>query len=97
IRPDRLVEFERIGDAVAREGIDDEALAGLSEGGIRPGAARGNHLLRRSLDVENALVDIDDALDELKFDVETRLDDDAARFAQSHDQSLPGLIDGEEA
>ena len=27
IRPDRLIEFQRIGDAVARKGIDDEALA----------------------------------------------------------------------
>src|SRR5580692_8421157 len=97
IRPDRLIEFERIDDAVAREGIDDEALAGLGEAGIGPGAARGNHLLRRRLDVEYALVDIDDALDDRNFDVETRVCDDAPRFAQSHDQSLPGLIDGEEA
>src|ERR1700686_1219355 len=97
IRPDRLVEFERIGDAVAREGVDDEALTGLGEAGICPGAARGNDFLRRRLDVENALVDIDDAFDEWKFDVEARFGDYASRFAQSHDQSLSGLIDGEEA
>src|ERR1700688_3655028 len=97
IGPDRLVEFEWIDDAVAREGIDDEALTGLGEAGVRPGAARGNDFLRRRLDVENALVDIDDAFDEWKFDVEARFGNYAPRFAQSHDQSLSGLIDGEEA
>src|ERR1700724_2376841 len=97
IRPARLIEFERIDDAITRKGVNDEALAGLGDTGIGPGAARGNHLLRRRLDVENALVDIDDALDKRNFDVETRVGDDAPRFAQSHDQSLPGLIDGEEA
>ncbi len=71
VGPDRLVEFERIGDAVARKGVDHEALAGLGDAGIGPVAARGNHFLRRRLDVENALVDIDDTVDERNFCVQT--------------------------
>ena len=31
VRTDRLIEFERIGDAVARKGIDHEPLAGLGD------------------------------------------------------------------
>src|ERR1700682_563633 len=96
IRPDRLIEFERIGDAVAREGVDDEALAGLGDAGIGPVAARCNHLLRRRLDVEDALVDIDDTVDERNLCVQARLGDDAHRLAKADHQRLPGLIHGEE-
>jgi hypothetical protein len=53
-------------------------------------------IVRLRLDRENALVDIDDAVDERDFDVKTRLGDDAHRLAQAHHQSLPRLIDREE-
>ena len=81
IRPDRLIEFERIDDAVAREGVDDEALAGLGDAGIGPVAARSNNLLRRRLDVEDALVDIDDTVDERNLCVQAGLGNDAHRLA----------------
>ena len=50
---DRLVEAQRIGDPVAREGVDHEPLL-----------VGGDDLLRRVLEVEDALVDLDDGVDQ---------------------------------
>ena len=92
---DRLIIFERVGNAVAREGVDHEPLAGLPGAGIGAVAARGDHLLRRLLDGENALVDIDHAVDERHFHVKSGLGDDAHRIAEPDHQRLSGLINGE--
>ena len=93
---DGLIELERIDDAVAREGIDHEPLAGLAGAGIEFVLARRDHLLGRRFDVENAFVDIDHAVDERHFHVQSRFGDDAHRIAEAHHQRLPGLVDGEE-
>ena len=71
-RADRLIIFQRVDDAVAREGVDHEPFAGLAGAGIGAVAARGDHFLRRLFDVEDALVDIDDAVDERHFHVKAR-------------------------
>jgi hypothetical protein len=52
--------------------------------------------LRRGFDVENALVDIDHAVDERDLCIQSRLGDDAHRLAKPHHQGLLGLINGEE-
>src|SRR4029077_1842326 len=99
VRTDGLIEFQRIGDAITRKGVDHEPFAGLCgtwDTGIRPVLARGDHLLRRRFDGENALVDIDDGVDERDLGVQSRLGDDAHRLAEPHYQSLLGLINGEE-
>src|SRR5262249_4194978 len=57
----RLEEQERIDDLVAREGVDDEALL-----------IRCDHFLGTRVDVENALVEIFDVLDERNFEIEAR-------------------------
>src|SRR4029077_14018565 len=80
VRADRLIDLERVGDAVTCEGIDDEPLAGLHgacDTGTRFVLTRGDHFLRRGFDVENALVDIDDGVDERDLRTQSRLGDDA--------------------
>jgi len=46
-----LIEQQRVGDAVAREGVDDDALL-----------VGGGDLLRRGIEVEDALVEVVDRL-----------------------------------
>ena len=83
---DGLVEFQRVLDAVARERIDHQALL-----------VGGDHLLRRVLEIEDALVDIDDAVDQRDLGMQSRLGDHAHRLAQPHHQRLAGLIDREQS
>ena len=85
-RADGLVELQRIVDAIAREGIDHEPLL-----------VGGDHFLRRIFEIENALVDIDDAVDQRHFEVQARLGDRRSdRLAEAHHQRLPRLVDGEQ-
>ena len=74
-----------IGDAVARKGVDHEALL-----------VGGDHLLRRGVDVEDALVEIFDVLDERDLVVEPGVLDLALRLAEFEHQRLLGLVDGEQ-
>src|SRR5262249_30625244 len=84
-RADRLIEPERILDAVAREGVDHQALL-----------IGGDQLLRRRLEVEDALVDVYDAVDKRVFDVQAGIGNDADRIAQlDHDCQFP-LVHGEQ-
>ena len=57
-RAERLVEAQRVLDTVAREGIDHEPLL-----------VGGDDFLRRRFEVEDALVDADDVVDERRLDV----------------------------
>jgi hypothetical protein len=50
-------------------------------------------LLGRVFVIEDALVDIDDAVQERDLEVQSRLRDHAERLAQAHHQRLVGLID----
>ena len=84
-RTERLEEAQRILDAIAREGVDHQPLL-----------VGGDHFLRRRFQVEDALVDIDHAVDERHLDVQARLVDHAHHFTQPHHQRLLGLIDGEQ-
>jgi hypothetical protein len=55
------------------------------------------HLLARIVEGENALVDVDDGVDERDFGVQARLADEVAhRLAEAQHQRLLGRIDGEE-
>ena len=85
IGADRLIELQRILDAVAREGIDHEPLL-----------VGGDHLLRRVFQIEDALVDADHAVDQRHLEVQARLGDDAHRLAEPDHQRLLGLIDREQ-
>ena len=80
-----LEEHQRVGDAVARKGIDDEPLL-----------VGGNHLLRGGVDVEDALVEIFDVLDERDFVVQPWVLDLALRLAEFEHQRLLGLVDREQ-
>ena len=84
-RADRLVEQQRIDDAIAREGIDDEPLL-----------VGADHFLRRILEIENALVDVDDAVDERPFEVQAGLGDGPHGIAEAHHQRLTGLLHREQ-
>ncbi len=84
----RLVEFERIDDPVFQEGID-----------LDTGIVGGEHFLRRRLDIEDALVEQNDILDEGNFEVQARFGDKAAprnRIAETQYKRLFGLTDGED-
>ena len=61
-RADRLIEPQRIGDLVAREGIDHEALL-----------IGGDHFLRRIFEIEDALVDVDHAVDKRHLEMQPGL------------------------
>ncbi len=75
---DRLIEAKRICDPVARKGIDHETLSVLRD-----------DLLRRSVEVQDTFVDIDDVLDDRQLPVKTGLRDDRARIAGlKHDRLL---------
>ena len=66
-----LEEQQGIDDLVTREGIDDEPLL-----------VGGDHLLRGGVDVEDALVEEHDILDERDLVMQPRLGDDALRLAE---------------
>lgn len=78
---DRLEEFERIDDAVARKRIDDETLL-----------VRGDHLLGRHVELEHAAIEEGDVLDERNLEVEARLPDHALRLAELQHQRLCRLV-----
>src|SRR5262245_4472387 len=82
---DGLVEFERLLDPVAGEGVDHQPLL-----------VGGDHLLRRVFEVEDALVDADDAVDQRDLGMQSGLGDYPYRLAQPNHQRLPGLIDREQ-
>ena len=84
-RADGLVEAQRLLDAIAREGIDHEALL-----------VGGDHLLRRVFQIEDALVDPDHAVDQRHLEVQAGLGHDADRLAEPDHQRLLRLIDGEQ-
>ena len=65
-RAERLIEAQRILDAVAREGVDHEPLL-----------VGRDDFLRRRFKIEDALVDGDDGVDERQLEVKARLADDA--------------------
>src|SRR4029078_7891468 len=84
-RSNRLIKEKRMPDAVAGKRIDYEPLLVGSD-----------HFLRRILEIENAFVDINAAVDHRNLVVQSRLVHDPYRLAQSHYQSLPRLVDGKE-
>ena len=68
-----MVEQQRIGDAVAHEGVDFEPLV-LSD----------QHFLSLIVELEDALVDVDDRVDEGHARVQPRLADEVAhRLAEA--------------
>ena len=77
--------MQRVVDAIAREGVDHEPLL-----------VRGDHFLRGVLQVEDALVDIDHAVDQRDLEVQPRLGDDAHRLAEPDHEREPGLVDREQ-
>ena len=66
-RANRLIEFERIDDPVTQEGID-----------VEPAAVGPEHFLFRRLDDEDAIVEIDDLLDERNLEMKPRPRDQSA-------------------
>jgi hypothetical protein len=82
---DRLIELERVHDLVAGEGIHHEPLL-----------VRRDDFLRRVVEVEDALVDIDHVVDQRDLVVQPRSGDDVDRLAEANDQGLAGLVDREQ-
>ena len=80
-RAERLEEAKRILDAVARESVDHQ-----------PFLVGGDHFLRRRLQIEDALVDVDHIVDERQFDVQPRLVDHAHHLPKADHQRLLGLV-----
>ena len=76
---------QRIGDAVAGEGVDHEPLLVAQD-----------QLDRRRVEIEHALVEILDLLDERHLEVQARVLDDVDRVAELQHQRLLGLMDGEQ-
>ena len=73
-----MIEQQGIDDAVARKGIDDDALL-----------VGGGHLLRRRIEVEDALVEVVDRLHHRDLPVQPRVGDDLHRLAElEHDRLL---------
>ena len=82
---DRLIEQQRIGDAVAHEGVDLEALI-----------VGHQHFLALVVEREDALVDIDDRVDKRPLEIEARRVDEVAHgLAEPQDERLFGRIDDE--
>ena len=79
-RSDRLPEAQRVGDLVAREGVDHEPLA----------VVRGRLLLGQ-VEVEDALVDARHALDERDLHVEAGLRHGRDGLAEAEHDDLLGL------
>src|SRR5262249_49495831 len=74
----RLIEQQWIGDAIARERIDHDPLL-----------IGGGHLLRRGVEVEDALVEVIDGLHHRHLPVEPWFIDDGDRLAEfEHDRLL---------
>ena len=82
---DRLIEQQRVGDAVAGVGVDDEPLL-----------VGDDDLLGRRLEIEQAVVVEDDVLDERPLDLQAGLANDPPRLAELQHQRLLGLVDDEE-
>src|SRR5262249_33545310 len=57
---------------------------------------RGENLLGRVFQIENAVVHHDDGFDERPLHMKARLSDDPDRLAESNHQSLLGLINSEQ-
>src|SRR5262249_24922260 len=74
----------RIGDAVARKRIDDDPLL-----------VGGRHLLRRRVEVENALVEVLDRLHHRDLPVQSRLVDDLHRLTELEHHRLLVLVHDE--
>ena len=83
--PDRLAEPQRVGDPVAGEGVDHEPLLVAED-----------QLDRRRVEVEHALVEIIDLLDERHLHVQPGSCTIAHRVAELQHQRLLGLMDGEQ-
>ena len=84
-RADGLIEQQRVLDLVTREGVDHEPLL-----------VRGDHLLRGIFQIENALVDIDHAVDQRDLEVQSGLGDDTHRLAKTDNEREARLIDREQ-
>ena len=82
---DRLVVEQRVGDAVAGERVDHEALL-----------VGGDHLLRRSVEIEQAAVEDAHLLHERDFGVEPRRGDLPLELAELEDERLLALLHGEQ-
>ena len=80
---DGLIKQQRIGDTVAHEGVDLQALI-----------VGHQHFLALVVEGENALVDIDDRVDKRPLEVEARrVDEVAHRLTESQDERLFGRVD----
>src|SRR4029078_10092460 len=82
---DALEEQQGVDDLVTRKGINHEPLLIGSD-----------HLLRSRVDVEDALVEEHDVLNERDLILQTRLGDDALGPAEFEKQRLLRLTDGEQ-
>ena len=85
---DRLIEFQRIDDAVADEAVD-----------LQPLIVGGEHFEIWAFDVEDAVVEADDVFDQRKFEMQPGLRDQTAPrdgLAEAQDEGLLGLVDGEQ-
>jgi hypothetical protein len=81
---ERLIEFQRIDDPVAQEGID-----------VEPVIVGGEYFLFGGLDNQDAIVEKNDILDEGLFEMEPRRGDETApgdRLAETQDDRLFGLV-----
>ena len=83
---DRLEEQQRLGDLVTREGVDDQLLL-----------VGGRDFLRRSIIVEDTVVEESRGVDERHLEMQTRFRDLTARFPETHDHDLFGFTNGEGA
>ena len=72
-----LVEAHRIDDAIAGEGVDHQTLL-----------VRRDQLLRIEVEIENALVEIFDVLDQRDLEIEARLDDGAPHLTELQHERL---------
>ena len=71
-----LVEFQRVGDAIAHEGVHFEPLV-----------VGGENLLLRQFEIEDALVHINDGFDQRPFEMQAGFGDEAASGAGSPKRS----------
>src|SRR3984893_885623 len=82
---DGLIETQRIGNAIASEGVNYESpLIGSED------------FLGRILQIEDAVVDGDDSVDNWNLHMKARLGNDPGWIAQANHQRLSGLIDSEQ-
>jgi hypothetical protein len=80
-----LVEQQRIGNAPTGKGVNNKTLL-----------VRGDHLLRRRVEIEQALVEERDVLDERNLEIQTGLGHEPLRLAELENERLLGLIDREQ-